>query len=258
MRPTQMSPDSVALEIFSIRLPPEDPELNSKVWKEVDEQHFPADLRQRLTKNGFRVGIVGEHVPAPLAKLMELKEQSANVGAPQQVTAAQLEKEPRVTLRHLQTRAGQRSEIITSSVYEHMPVLVAESGELRGQTYGQAQGMLAVIASPQPDGQVRLELVPELHHDQSRQHWVGDQAIWRLEAGRPKRSFDDMKLSALLTPGSMLLLGTQPRRPGSLGHYFFTEQSGNEGRSEQKLILIRLCQTQHDDLVTPPPLALGQ
>ena len=253
-----MSPDSVALEIFSIRLPPDDSELNNKVWQEVDEQHFPADLRQRLTKNGFRVGIVGEQVPVPLAKLMELKEQPANVGAPQQVTAAQLETTPRVTLRHLQTRAGQRSEIITSSVYEHLPVLVAESGELRGQTYGQAQGMLAVIASPQPDGQVRLELVPELHHDQSRQHWVGDQAIWRLEAGRPKRSFDDMKLSALLTPGSMLLLGTQPRRPGSLGHYFFTEESGHEGRSEQKLILIRLCQTQHDDLVTPPPLALGQ
>ena len=37
-----------------------------------------------------------------------------------------------------------------------------------------------------------------------------------------------------------------PDRPGSLGHYFFTEQT--KGAMEQKLLLIRVAQTQHNDV----------
>jgi hypothetical protein len=65
-----------------------------------------------------------------------------------------------------------------------------------------------------------------------------------------------MKLTATLGPGAMLLLGSRPDRPGSLGHYFFQENSGHDDRSDQKLILIRVCQTQHNDLVSPGPLPI--
>jgi hypothetical protein len=44
----------------------------------------------------------------------------------------------------------------------------------------------------------------------------------------------------------MLLVSSLPGRPGSLGHYFFTEQTS--GALDQKLLLIRLAQTQHNDL----------
>ena len=108
------------------------------------------------------------------------------------------------------------------------------------------------MATPQSDGRVRIELTPELHHDHARQQWVGDQAMWRLEASRPKRVFDDLRISAVLSSGSMLLLGSQPDRAGSLGHSFFMEGAGQDNRMEQKLLLVRLCQTQHDDLIVPP------
>jgi hypothetical protein len=189
---------------------------------------------------------------------MELKEKPTAAGDPQKVNLADVETTPKVTLRHLQTRAGQRSEIVASGIYDQLPVLLSEAGEIRGQTYAQAQGIFALAASPQPDSRVQLDLIPEIHHDHSRQHWVGDQAMWRLEAGRPKRAFDDMKITAVLAPGSMLLMGSQPNRAGSLGHEFFREGTGHDNRWEQKLILVRLIQTQHDDLVTPPPLTLGQ
>jgi hypothetical protein len=252
LRPTQMSPDSIALEILSVRLPHGEPELNVKVWEEVDEQHLPAELRKRLAKSGFRVGIVGSQVPGNLAKLLDLKDRPQAMGDPQQINLADVQEPPRVTLRHLQTRPGQRSEIIASGVYERLPVLLAEGGELCGQTYNQAQGVFTLVVTPQSDGRVRLELTPELHHDQMRQQWVGDQAMWRLETSRPKRVFDDLRIAAVLSPGSMLLLGSQPDRAGSLGHDFFMEGVGQDNRMEQKLILVRLCQTQHDDLIAPP------
>ena len=54
----------------------------------------------------------------------------------------------------------------------------------------------------------------------------------------------------------MLVLSCLPDRPGSLGHYFFTE--GEDNRLKQKVLVLRLCQTQHNDLTPPPPLSLGE
>ena len=140
-----MSNDSVAVEIFFIRLPEKDQPAANALWHEIDEQYLPAELRQRLAKNGFRVGVVGGAVPAALAKLMDLKETPPDLGQQQQATANQMEEnKPRVLLRHLQARAMHRSEIIASEIYDQVPLLLSEAGELRGQTYLQAQGIFAL------------------------------------------------------------------------------------------------------------------
>jgi hypothetical protein len=129
--------------------------------------------------------------------------------------------------------------------------LMCESGQVRGQTYNQAQGIFAVKSYPQPDGRVRVEMTPELHHDEPRQRWAAGQGMLRLEAGKPRRTFDDMALSTDLASGDMLILSSLSNRPGSLGHHFFTE-SRSDGRLEQKLLIVRLAQTQHDGLFSPP------
>jgi hypothetical protein len=254
LQSTQMSPDAVALEILLVRLPPKSAELHRKVWGEVDEQHLPAELRQLLARNGFRAGVLGQ-MPSALADVLAMQDKAPAAGEPQKLGLADFEGPPRVMPRLLQTRAGQRNEIVASGVYDDLPVLLSEDGELCGRTFHEAQGIFALAAFPQADGRVRLELVPELHHDQSRPHVVGDQGMWRLECGRPKRVFDDLKIPALLTPGSILIVGCLPDRPGSLGHSFFTEDSGS-AECAQKLLLVRVCQTQHDDLVHPLPLTI--
>ncbi len=258
LQPTQMAPGSTVVEVFSIHLPPGEPDLSKRVWDEVDEQHFPVEVRRNLEKNGFRAGVIAGQIPPALSRLLDLKGKPRAGGEVQQVNIADLATPSRVSSQHLQTRAGQRYEIAASGVIEKMPILVCEAGEIRGLTYEQAQGIFAMHVAPQPDGQVQLELVPEIHHGQNRQHWVGDQSIFRLETGRPKRAFEEMKLTAVLGPGAMLLLGSQPNRQGSLGHYFFLENNGRDDRLDEKLILVRLCQTQHDDLVSPEPLRLRQ
>lgn len=169
LQPARMSPDSVAMDIIFVRFPLGDAEINGKMWDEIDEQHFPAELRQRLAGSGFRIGLIGSQVPPSLAKLLELTgKRPAHDDPVQQTVVADAEATNHPIVRHLQMRAGNRNEIIASGVYDQLPLLLRESGELRGQTYSQAQGILAVRAFPQNDGRVRLELVPELHHDQPR------------------------------------------------------------------------------------------
>jgi hypothetical protein len=254
--PPQMSPDSVVLEMFFVRFPFGDHDVDEKLWEQIDEQPLAPDLRERLTRNGFRVGLLGGNMPDELSKLLELSGKPAPTGQLDGAKVENLESEPRVVRRHLQLRAGQRSEILASAVYPQLPVLVSASGQLSGQTYSDAQGIFAVKSFPQPDGRVRLELVPELHHGQPRQRWVGGQGMLRLEAGRSKQVYDDMTLTADLAPGAMLVLSSLSNHPGSLGHHFFTQ---SDGRLEQKLLVIRLAQTQHDGLFAPPePLKLEE
>ena len=255
--PARMSSDSAVLEMFFVRFPFGDPAVNEELWEEIDEQHFSPELRERLTQNGFRAGLISGQIPMKLSQLLQLTDKPAPTEELEGTQVEDIEPQPLVVRRHLQLPAGQRSEIIASGVYAELPLLINESGQLSGQTYRQAQGIFAVKWLPQPNGRVQLELTPELHHDKPQQRWVGRHGMLRLDTSRPKRTFDDMILSANLTPGAMLVLSSLPNRPGSLGHYFFTEPSG--GRVEQKLLIVRLSQTQHDGLfATPEPLKLEE
>lgn len=245
--PSRMSEDSVVLEMFFVRFAFGDSDVNHRLWQEIDEQHFPVEMRRRLWRNGFRIGLVDGQIPAILSELMELTDKPAT-GDANEADLTDLDSELPVR-RHLQIRAGRRGEIVTSGQYDRLPVLICQPGQVSGETYYKAQTIFSIKTFPQHDGRVRVNLVPELHHDQWRQRWVGEQGMWRFQPERPRRVFEEMRISALLSPGNIMILSSLPSLPGSLGHHFFT--TDNNGRLEQKLLLVRLAQTQHDGLFTP-------
>jgi len=256
LKPLRMSPDTVVLDVFFVRFPLGDPEPNGPLWDELDETRWPAELRQKLALNGFRVGLVGGPVPpVPLSKLLELKDKPAPTGAVQEASRTDFTDEPRVSRRHTPLHCGGRAEILASGPYEELAALVCTPAGVEGETYKNARTILSAGASLEPDGRVRLKLVPELHYGDPKPSLVGPPGVLRLEAGQPKRVFHDMTIDTTLRPGQMLVLSSLIQRPGSLGHYFLTQKA--DGRLQQKLIVIRLSQTQHDGLFdAPEPLPL--
>ena len=245
----QLSPDTIVLDVFIVRCPLAAPEVNDQLWAEIDEQHIPAEVRRRLALNGFRAGKVGNQIPSVLSQLLELNERPPPGDGTNKVELGQLATEPRVQRRHMPLRNAMRGEIVASEVYPELSVLISRPGDLSGQTYCQAQAVFGVLGVARPDGLVKLELTPELHHDSPRQRWVGDQGVLRLESCRPKTTFDEMAIAATLAPGEMLIVGCLPNKSGSLGHHFFTTC---KEQPQQKLLVVRLAQTQHDGLFTPP------
>jgi len=249
LRPAQMSPDAVGLEIFFVRLPLGDRELNEHLWQEVDEQALQASVRRQLWKNGFRAAIVGTSVPVRLARLLKMADQPP-AAQEEGLSRVQLQEpqkvEPWITCRRVSLRPGCRSELIASGLYEEMTILRPEPQGIAGQTFRKAQGLFALYAQPIPDGRVQLELTPEVHYGDPAQRWVGDQGMFRLEVRRERQVFTELTLQSRLAPGEMLLMSCFPDREGSLGWYFFTQTSG--GDPQQKLLLIRVAQTQHDGL----------
>jgi hypothetical protein len=82
-----------------------------------------------------------------------------------------------------------------------------------------------------------------LHHDDPKIEYVDHAGAWMHDVRRPRRLFPELKMEAKLAPGEMIVLTCLPGASGTLGHHFFTESS-SRGLS-QKLLLVRLSQTQH-------------
>jgi hypothetical protein len=232
--------DSVVLEVTFVDLPQDAAALEDELWREVDEQQFPADLRRRLAVSGFRGGLVGNPLPRSLRNLLEQQEAESPTrlqsGGPM---ADELTRQQR-----MQMRAGTRNDIVCSPTRSELPVLRLDEGRIVGRTYEQAQCRFAARAFPQGDGRVRIKLVPEVHHGEIRQRWIGDERALRLDAGQQREAFDEFQIAATLSPGQTMLLTCTDDLKG-LGRHFFTD--GEKPNIQRRMLLIRLTQTQIDD-----------
>ena len=125
-----MSPDSVVLDVFFVRFPFGDPEINGPAWREIDEQHFSADCRRRLLSNGFRAGVLAGQLPSELSALLDLAGQQALPGEIHQVKATDLVNRPTVMRGHFQLRAGAQKEFALGQHHDELPVLLRPHGEV--------------------------------------------------------------------------------------------------------------------------------
>src|SRR5262249_14528826 len=120
--PTRLAPDAVVLDIAFMRLKASDQQAYDAIWNAADEQHFPAELRKRLTTNGLRVGVFGQQLPGPLRDLLEARSGSLEELAEGPTS----ELEIGGSRQHLPVRAGYRSIIKASKVYPSLAVLLSE------------------------------------------------------------------------------------------------------------------------------------
>lgn len=249
-----MSADSVALDLYFVRFPPEQPYGDESIWAHIDEQVMSPELRRQLAALGMRAGVVGGGVPLGLERL--IRDAASTSAVPSEGPApSDITREPAIVRRHLQLRAGHRGEVVTSRTYPSLPLLELRGGEVCGQTYEQAQARFELTAYPQGDGRVRLQLLPELHHGQPRSQPVVREGAVMLTTAKPRKVFEAARLETHLAPGQMLVVGAIGGRTGSLGHYFFTDTASEPHC--RKLLIVRLTQTQHDELFGPDLVPLS-
>lgn len=256
LHPPQMAPDSVVLDILTVHCP-FGVAGDEKLWAGIDEQQLPAPLRQRLAQNGFRAGVITGQLPTPLTQLMGLKDTAVAGVDWQTLDLEEVGAEQPVSGHHLESRAGKRSEIIASEEYPELALLMHDAGGNGGGFYPNAQGKFGLTTIPDADGRVRVGLVPELHYGNFKNRFIGDSGAMRMVQEKDCRVFDSLAIATTLSPGQLLVVASIPTRIGSLGHQFLTREVG--GKRQQKLLLIRIAQTQHQGLFSDSqPLDLGQ
>lgn len=240
--------DSVVVEVTFVHVPPDTEYLARELWRDVDEQHLPTDLRRRLAANGFRCGMIGGQYPDALNELIahtENKDQiDTELGSPRLGKAT--------GQRRIQCRSGKRSKILTGKTFATLAVVTNDDGMLSGQTCHNAHCEFSMRTFTMGDGRVRLELTPEVHHGQPKQTIVGGENAFRFDVSQQRIALDQLHIETTLSPGQSLLLTATPEAHGLGGKFFCSGKSANE---HGKLLLIRLAQSQMNNLFAPDEIA---
>lgn len=238
--PLSVASDAISLEVFSAPIPQGEAQL-AELWKLVDEQPLPADVRRRLNDNGFRAGLVGPNVPAALSDILKVTEQRT---AEDDKHTVSLNPDGGINLRVLHTKAGKRTELTLGGMHESLVLLESIDAQVGGKTYHKAECRFGLRAYSESDGKVRLELTPELHHGEFQNRRRGNDGAWMLTQERPKRVFHELQMEPKLAPGQMLLVASLPGRTGSAGYHFFTDTSGD--KPAPRLWVIRAARAASD------------
>ena len=109
-------------------------------------------------------------------------------------------------------------------------------------------GMLELSCEPLGDGRVRLQVIPSVEHGEIRQQWGTAEGAWMVYSNRPRQEFESLAFRTILSPGQTLLVTAAEAK--GLGAEFFARYEGNE----RSVMLVRLAQTQMDDLFNPTPV----
>lgn len=243
----RMSPDSVVLEVAVLDIPA-DGAADEQLWREVDEQQVPPPVRRELARCGLRCGVSGTQLPDWVNR--RLKAQQKDVDFESADGAAVLANVP--TQQRLQCRAGRKRTIPLGPPHAEVTApSLAEPGDAP-RTWRDAQCELALVATPKGDGGAIIELTPQVQSGKVRQRWVGAAGSFRLDTSRDCDLLENLRVSATLTPGQTIFVSASPA-PGGLGQAFFG--GAGDKSSRRKVVLVRLAQTQTDDLFAPLPVA---
>lgn len=245
LKKSPMSADSVVLEISMIEIPCTEMERIDRLFETLEMTRVELDQRQAWDRNGIRVGAGGTSLPMEFEAVVasELESEESAVSAEETKLA------PR---RRIQARSGKAFRIATRPVEPELTWFrIGRDGYREGGTRAAAQTEFEVRSFAEGDGSVRLILNPEILYGEPKQVVTTSNASFRYEMKRDSITFPDLRLEARLQLGESLILAAKPAgrktdsMPGSfgLGQVFLQASEGST-----KLIVIRLAQSQQDDL----------
>src|SRR5262245_19896901 len=241
--PVKAAADAVMLDVAFVKQPAADLDAYDAIWAVADEQELPTELRRELAANGLRVGLFGHQLPA---KLQELLDNPDPLAQGQEADAA--EGEVGGSRRHLQVRTGVWKKVYASQTHPLLAVLLHERGSVHGHQLTSAQCLFGLKTYPKGDGRVKLDLTPEIEHGELKNRFIRSEAQLIQSVGRDRLMLDELRIEAVLSPGQWLLLSTTRDIKG-LGENFFA--STPSGAGQRTLLLVRIAQTQLDDLFAP-------
>ncbi len=226
----QQARRTVQLELLFVRHDVHDKQLGTDLWTYVDEQFLEADVRDRLTANGLRVGIVGDHLPPELAARLTADAAIADSGSELATDAA-------ISRRRLQLLPGRRGEIVTNGGVRELVLLERASEGVSGATYRDATTLFSIEAVPAANGCVRVTVTPEIKHGPLEKSWVGEDGMFRLETGQRRHQLEHLSFSATLPRDGTLVVGSAGNDSASVGDGLLKDRQRGSGTSARLLTI---------------------
>lgn len=250
-------PETVSVEIFLVRITPENRDALDQLWRESNELEVPSDLHRHLAAQGLRVGVHGSYLSPALTHLINIPtEKTPGSGidpaqAEYEQTLANLDPKPRVQRSHRNLLPNMRSELLP---YDKDPVhavtlFESDKGRVWGKTFSHAQGLIVLSGVAHADGSATLSFYPEMEYGDEK-HSFNIQGGTNIQSfrGRPRRPYQQLTVKLQLLQGQWLVIGSLAGNRTGIGAAFFTR---NYGDLEEKVLLIRMVKATIPNLSTP-------
>ena len=213
---SKVEPKTIPCELVFVRFGEHDEQLTSDIWNLADEQVLASDVRRRLQANGLRVGVVAAALPPQLQQ---------RFGTPldpalDTTSMASLVEAPAVVRRALRLLPGRENEVLAASGADELIVMESIDGSVRGATYHDASAVFVVRAWPVANGRVRVQVCPVIKHGPTERTLVGDDGVFRLEAGQKRHELDHLLFEATVAPESILLISCAGDASATVGDAF--------------------------------------
>ncbi len=235
--------DHIALEVFFVHVPLGEEKTTAAIWHEVDEQQFAVDVRHRLAQHGFRAGVASGALPQALQDLLDANGSTSTAEESDSTDTG--EAQPMASRQELRLRPGGKGEIVPCPPRDSITLMTVDNRELTGRTLRSAQGRLIVRCQAEGDGRVRVALTPQIQHGEVRRRFVGGDGAFRPDISQDKIEFEHLAVATHLAAGQMVVLGALPHPLSSLARDFLTDDTS--GKPVQKMLVLRLMQSQYDD-----------
>jgi hypothetical protein len=232
---SRAAPRTIQLELIFVRHEEHDPVLRDELWNLADEQMLDEPLRRRLQANGLRAGVVTAQLPPHIADHFLPPATSVEESLP-----AALPENPALVRHVLRLLPGRSSDVMAANGIAELVLLEQDGESLRGTTYHDASPMFSLRSWPAADGRVRLQLSPTIKHGPVERSWVGEEGMFRLEAGQRRDPLEDLVFEATVPIGSMIIVSCVGEPASSAGDAFFRDRAGS--RSGRRLLAIRPVQ----------------
>jgi hypothetical protein len=235
------APNTIPLNVAVVEIQPEDLSRLEDIWRHLDAQSIPLDVRQRLDRNGLRAAIVSAPIPADLQRLIDQPSVSATLLRMdmRRMTSAFGGSGSLISDQQLALAAAQSHWVETSPSYDVLNWSVIDSGLRRVGNCQEATGGWVITPYFQPGGQrVRLRVRPEIHHGQRRPRFGLVDDGWLVQDTPEIITFSELELQCDLRPGQTLAIG--PARPNNdLGQHLLTSPGGPP--CCHRLLLVRVA-----------------
>lgn len=251
---SRMSPRSVGIEIAVAQLDATQAEPLQRLLSSVDQQKLSLETRQRLDRNGLTCGIMSTRPPAVFHDLLEPylpDPDSVDLAARPLALAGKLDPVSRLLIhQRISNQDGEIYPVGASDLYSNLTWVVNHADHSSPGQANQARCFFDITTFPNSDGSATLKLVPVIRHGKDVTRIEVAEGSFVMDRGQRRSSLDEIAFEIQLQTGQTLIIAannpptSSGTEPGLLGPLLL----GSDGSNETRLLLVRLVQTQMDDL----------
>ena len=251
---SRVSPGSVGIEIAVAQVDSDQAAQLENLLGTIDQQKLTLDVRQKLDRNGLRCGIMSARPPAVFHELLQPfvpDPESVDIAARPFALAGLLDPVSRLLLhQRLSNQSDEGYPIGTSDLYEHVEWIVNHSDhEVAGEA-SSARCFFDLTTYPSPDGSVTLKLAPVIRHGEEIPRIGVADGSFVMDRGQRQVNLEEVEFKVQLRSGQTLVIAANDPFPdrGPVQNRLGQLLLGSDKPGETRLLLVRLVQTQMDDL----------